>query len=414
MPTVVAQALNLVFGVFTGVLVARLLGPVGRGELAALILWPTTLIFFVAMGVNQATVFYTGRKNFTLSEVWTASTAVGLGQSALALLAGYIVIPIALRHYPHNIQMLALAVLACSPFIILGGYPANLLQGRLDLNSFNLIQLAAPLVYALSLAILATLHVANLRSVVAWRIASYVLAFAFAYLMLLKAAKVRIKWNAGACLSLLRFGGKTQLGNISNYVNRSVDQLVLSIFLPPRDLGLYVVAVTVSLALNFFPQAAGMVTLAAGSNAEAEDAIGVVRRSFRSSLFCLLFGCTCLFTFAPILIVHVFGPEYSGSVLPCRILLPGAVAVGLNQVLYDGARALGDPALASYSEGCAVVITGVCLFLFLPLLGFAGAAVASTLAYVTSFCVALALYKSRFGVKPSQLLFLPVSQFEVR
>jgi O-antigen/teichoic acid export membrane protein len=358
------------------------------------------------MGINPAIVYFMGKKRFTLSELWTASTVIGLGQSALAVLAGLAIIPFALRHYSHHVHILALAVLFSSPFIILGGYPANLLQGRLDLNSFNLIQLAAPFAYALSLTVLAMLHAASLPEVVAWRVVSCVVAFVFGYFLLLKKSDLRISWNAGACSEMLKFGGKTQLGNVSNYVNRSLDQLLLSILVPPHDLGLYVVAVTVSMALNFLPQAAGIVTLATGSNAEAAGAIAVIGRSFRLSLYCLSSGCAVLFLAAPILITRVFGAAYLGSILPCRILLPGAVAVGLSQVLYDGARALGDPALASYSEGCAVFVTAICLYVLLPWFGFVGAAIASTLAYLISLGVTLTLYKLRFGVKPAQLLFL--------
>jgi O-antigen/teichoic acid export membrane protein len=404
--TVAAQTLNLACGVLTGVLAARLLGPKGRGELAAIVLWPTTLTFFVGMGINQAIVFYMGKRRFTLSELWTTSTVIGLGQSALAVLAGLAIIPFALRHYPHDVYSLALAVLFSSPFVIWGGYPGNLLQGQLDLTSFNLIQLAAPVAYAVSLTALAILHGVNLRDVVVWRVASCVVAFFFGYFLLLKRADLRISWNAAACLDMLKFGGKTQLGNISNYVNRSVDQLLLSVLVPPRDLGLYVVAVTVSLALNFVPQAAGIVTLAAGSNADAAGAVVVIGRSFRLSLLCLSGGCAVLFVAAPILITRVFGAAYLGSVLPCRILLPGAVAVGLSQVLYDGARALGDPALASYSEGWAVFVTVICLCIFLPWFGFVGAAIASTVAYLSSLGVTLTLYRLRFGVRPTQLLFL--------
>jgi len=403
--TIGTQALCLALGVVTGVLGARLLGPKGRGELGALILWPTALVFLAAMGINQAIVFCTGRKIFSLAELWTASTIIGIGQSALTLLAGLVIIPTALRNFPHDVRIMSLVVLTVSPFIIMGGYPASLLQGRLDLGSFNLIQLAAPSIYALGLTILALLHRVNLRNVVLWQIIAYVLAFVFGYSLLLRRVELRLNWHPGACLGLLQFGSKTVLGNVTNYVNRSVDQLVLSVFVPPHDLGLYLVAVTAAMALNFLPQAAGTVTLAAGSNVNAPDARAVIGRSFRTSLFWLFGGYATLFITAPVLITFVFGPAYSGSVVACRILLPGAVAVGLNQVLYDGARSLGDPALASYSEGFAALVTAVSLFVLIPWLGFVGAAIASTLAYVSSFCVALGLYKSRIGIKPFQLLF---------
>jgi O-antigen/teichoic acid export membrane protein len=403
--TAAAQACSLGLGVVTGVLAARLLGPEGRGYLAALCLWPMTIVFLVSMGINQAIVYFLGQKTWTLSEIWTASTIVGLAQSAVAICVGLVAIPFALHHYSHDVQTLCFAVLLASPAIILGGFPANILQGHLDLISFNLIQLAAPSAYAAGMVFLAVTHRGSLSQVVIWRVLSYVFAFAIGYALLLRRTPLRFTWNPRACLGLLRFGGKTELGNISNYINRSFDQLILSLFVPAHDLGLYAVAVTVSLAVNFFPQAAGVVALAAGS-ANPAEAAAVIGRSFRASLIWLLCGCAALFVAAPFLIVGLFGHAFSGSVLACRILLPGAVAIGLNQVLYDGARAMGDPALSSYSEGFATIVTIAALYFLLPRIGFVGAAIASTLAYTGSLCVSLFLYRSRIGIRPGQLLKL--------
>src|SRR5262249_7527382 len=60
--TAVAQLAILVFGVASGVVSARLLGPQGRGELAAITLWPMAFVFFTSLGLNQAIVFHTGKQ----------------------------------------------------------------------------------------------------------------------------------------------------------------------------------------------------------------------------------------------------------------------------------------------------------------------------------------------------------------
>jgi len=254
------------------------------------------------------------------------------------------------------------------------------------------------------LALLAALHRPSLGAVVGARILGYGFALALGYWLLLKSERVHVAWNGLACSSLLRFGWKTQLGNVSAYVNRWLDQLVLSIFVPAHDLGLYAVAVTVALAVCFVPQAAGVVTLAAGSNASPEVARAVIARAYRLSLLWLLVVCALLSGLAPYLMTHVFGAGFAGAVLACRILLPGMVALGLTQVLYDGARSLGDPAIASYAEGFATVVTLVSLYVLLPRVGFVGAAIASSVAYGTSHALTLALYSSRLGIGLGDLL----------
>ena len=157
-------------------------------------------------------------------------------------------------------------------------------------------------------------------------------------------------------------------------------------------------SVTVTSVLNIVPQAAGIVTYATGSNLSSNEAGRVIARSLQISLVWLGLGCLLFFVIAPWLIPFAFGRDFAGSVLACRILLPGSVALGLSQVLYDGARALNQPALPSHAEGCSLIVTLGCLYLLVPRFGFVGAAVASTLAYCTSLAITLVLFGRRTGL----------------
>jgi O-antigen/teichoic acid export membrane protein len=402
--TLIAQVGLLALGAFTGVAAARLLGPQGRGELAALTLWPSTLVILAALGMNQAIVFYAGKQRYGTSEVWTASTIIGMLQSALVLLVGFLVVPLALRGYSESVKHLALIFLCSCPALLLSGYPGNLLQGKLDLLSFNIIRMIAPFVYALGLAALLLLRKPSLQGVVAFQILGLALALVGGYWILLKKEKLRFVFDTRAVKSLLGYGWKTQLATVTSYLNQRVDQLLLSLFVGPRELGLYVVAVTVSMALGFFPQASAIVTLASGSNLAPDRARRVIAESFRRSLIWLVLGCAALFVAAPWLITLVFGSSFSASSLACRILLPGSIALGLNQVLYEGARSLNEPALPSYAEGLALLVTCAGLYLLLPRFGFLGAAIASTLAYTTSLMLMLLLYNARLHISMSELL----------
>jgi O-antigen/teichoic acid export membrane protein len=288
--------------------------------------------------------------------------------------------------------------------MILGGYAANLLQGTLDLSSFNLIRTIAPLTYTGGFAVLFFLHRPILKEVVACQILGYFLTFGIGHWILLRSLPLRFAWNGRACWSLVGYGWKTQLGNVSSYINRSADQLVLSLFVAPSELGLYAVAVTTATAVGFFPQAAGIVTLAAGSNSSPLEAKEILGRALRASLFWLVAVSSVLFVLAPSLITLVFGSAFARSATACRILLPGVVALGLNQVLYEGARSLGEPSLPSYAEGFATIVTFLGLWAFLPRFGFIGAAIASTLAYFGSLGLMLVLCRFKIGIGFRQLV----------
>jgi O-antigen/teichoic acid export membrane protein len=405
--TLVAQVGILGLGTLTSILSARLLGPRGRGELAALTMWPSMLAFLAAMGLNQSIVFYTGQRRHGTSEIFTAATVIGLAQSFCVILAGMLVVPLALRGYSPEVIHLGKVFLFFTPALMLAGYPGNILQGKLNLISFNALRAITPLTFALGIVILFFLKRAFLKDVVWIQILGLVLAFAGAYGVLLAKERLHFVVDGQAFKNLLSYGWKSQLSSVTYYVNQRLDQLLLSIFVPPRELGLYVVAVTVSTALSFFPQASAMVTLAAGSNSAPDGARAIIARSFRSSLLWLIGGCSVFFVIAPWLIPFAFGASFKGSIIACRILLPGTVAMGLNQVLYDGARSMGHPALPSYAEGLAMVLTGGGLYLLLPRFGFVGAAIASTAAYSASLLLMIILCRARLGIGALQLLRSP-------
>lgn len=362
------------------------------------------LVLVASLGLNQAIVFHVGKRRFALAEIWTAALALWLIQSLAVLAVGWALLPVVLRHYGPEARHLGPVFLAFVPLLMLGGYPANLAQGRLDLPSFVLLRTVAPAVYACGLAVLILRSRATVGEIVGVQISGLCLAVGAALWMAFGRMRLGIAWNRAACGHLLRFGFKSNLSSVAFYINQRLDQLLLSLFVAPRELGLYVVAVALASAAGFFPQAVGAVTIATGSNLEPDAARLVIARSFRVTLGVLAAGCGVLFLVCPWLISLAFGPSFSSAATACRILLPGTVALGLNQVLYDGARALEEPLLPSYSEGVSIGVTVVGLLLLLPRFGFLGAAIASTLAYTSSLIFMLRLARARLNLRFRDLM----------
>jgi O-antigen/teichoic acid export membrane protein len=400
------QAAILGLGATSGILSARLLGPVGRGQLAALVVWPSTLMFLCNLGINQAIVFHTGQRRHGFGEILTAATLIGGAQSLLVLAIGCAVLPLALRNYPPEVRFLSFLFLASAPALLLGGQPANLLQGRLEMFWFNLLRMIAPGIYALGVVLLLALHRPSLSNVVSFQVAGIIVAALAGYALLNKRGVFEVRWDAEAARQLLSYGIRSHVSSLSYFFNQRVDQLILSLLVPPRDLGLYVVAVTVSTTVTLVPQAAGMVTLATGSNSDPASTRRMIGRSFRVLLAWLVGTCAVLYVACPWLIVRVFGAGFGPSVAACRVLLVGTVALGLNQMLYDGARALNRPALPSYAEGVSMIITAGVLLLLVPRMSFMGAAIASSLAYTCSLLVMLGLCRTQLSIGLRQLFLL--------
>jgi O-antigen/teichoic acid export membrane protein len=401
--TLAAQFLVFGLGALTGILSARMLGPFGRGEYAAIFVWPLTISYFVSFGLNQAITFHVARKNFTPFEVATSGIVIGLVQCLVSVGLGLLVLHFTLARYSPTVQHLGNLLALCTPAVILGGYAGNLFQGRQDLPRYNFLRVLPQAVYLAALLVLFLLHRGTLNSVIGSMIAGYVATFLVGIVMVFSNLRPRWQWKTPAAAGLLHYGSRTMATILSSQVNQRLDQLVLSVLVAPRQLGYYAVAVTLASTVNIFTMAAGIVTFSKGSSQQADDARQTIYHSIRVSLVSLAISGSILYAMTPFLIHLVFGAEYDGSVLACRIMVPGYAISGLSYVLYNGANALGRPALPSIAEGAGMLITGAGLYLLTPRYGYIGAAIVTSAAYSLSFLVILGLALSTLKLRLSGL-----------
>ena len=244
--TVIGQALILGMGVVTGILAARMLGPAGRGELAAVVIWPTSIAALISLGVNQGIAYNIGSRLFSVNEIGTGALVVGFVQSALAVGIGLLVVPHTLANYSPEVQHLGIVFVLLTPVLIFSGYSGNLFQGLQNLRIFNLIRVSPGLIYFVGLIAIYAVHAASVKSVIYAQLTGFAVALALGVTLAWIRLRPRFRWNAGATSRLLHYGWRTHLSTLTNQFNQRVDQLILSVFVPPQQLGLYAVAVTLA------------------------------------------------------------------------------------------------------------------------------------------------------------------------
>ncbi|MGB6193517.1 MAG: polysaccharide biosynthesis C-terminal domain-containing protein, partial [Terracidiphilus sp.] len=284
--------------------------------------------------------------------------------------------------------------------------PSAIFQGLQDHLRFNVLRALTPSIYCVGLLLLFQVRQQSLEEVLGALSFAYVAALLIGGAMVWRTYAPTWKWSKGVVSRLMHFGYRSQATSLTSTFNQRIDQVMLSLFVPPEQLGYYAVAVSLSAAIIVFPQAAGIVTFSKGSSQQHGDAVATMGTALRASFIWLLVTCSVLYLLADFLIRHVFGNAFEGSILACRILIPGALMMGMNQVLYNGASALGRPGLPAVAEGVSMLATAVGLFLLVPHYGYIGAAIVSSIAYTISFFVMLFL-AHRFLAIDLRTLLLP-------
>jgi O-antigen/teichoic acid export membrane protein len=407
--TTIYQGIILLAGIGSGITLARSLGPEGRGELAIALLWPGILVLFGDFGLGFAFSYYAGKGKERMDDLWSLAIVSGLLSGGAIATIGWPLIP----HFVRTLQGTARQELGWAllsvPIVLANGFQAYLLLGRGLVAEYNRIRIISALSYLVFVAGVALTYAASVHNFVL----SYLLAQSCGLVLCtaLTVNRFRPRFHLSASLfqKVFSYGIKTQVGSIAAQTNLRADQAIMSIILTPSQLGLYVVAVSISGVLSPLMSALAVVILPRTTHASS-DVTGALIVARHVKLACLLSLPVLIVSVAlmPWVLPAFFGRGYSGAILSARILVIAGLFQGLNAVLGNSLRGLGRPALPAVAEGIGMLVTLALLFLLLPRFGIVGAAIASFFAYLLVAVGEFALVARAGGMKISRLVFSPI------
>jgi O-antigen/teichoic acid export membrane protein len=214
---------------------------------------------------------------------------------------------------------------------------------------------------------------------------------------------------------MLRYGLPLAGAGIPQTLNLRLDQILIGAFLPPYQLGLYVVAVAWSAAVFLMPNAIGNVLfpkIASSMTSPAERsrtlAQGVRLGVLTSGAVAVLLLCL-----TPYAIPLLFGRAFAAAVPVGFVLILAAMLCGLNIIFEETLRGLGDTRGVFWGETAGLSITVLALALLLRPLGIMGAGAASVLGYGTTCGVLVRRICGAAGCSLSSLLLPRVADLRL-
>jgi O-antigen/teichoic acid export membrane protein len=386
---------NRVFSVFfmglMFVLVARFLGPANQGIVASLVAVITIAIQFGNLGLYASNIRFVGADRSLFRKAAENSLTAGLALGiALIFIVGasYHVIPGIYEGIGFSLLLLYALSL---PFSIV----TVLLQGMLlavkEIVAYNILITfrSVFLVFGSATVLLA------LDGGVSGLIAFLVLAeIVFALLHI--AAVYRVEpfgfgIDMGFLKKIVSYGVRVYLATQLTYLVFKFDVLMVNQFLGNAEAGVYSVSSKIAdiiklapetVALIYFPYATVLGKKARGFTNKVLFAMGLLM-----SMIC--FG---VYLTAQPAIMTIFGIEYSESINPVIILLPGLFFISLAVILMNYFAAKDMPWKIVLIPFIGVSANIWLNILWLPQMGIAGAAWASTAVYALMFAMMLFAY----------------------
>lgn len=369
------MAVSLV-GAGTGILLARWLGPTGRGAYAAATAYFGVSLIIFELGLTSSVVYFVSRQRARTGDfVRTAITLL----VPLAVAASLVSVVLAVTEM-HTIdtRRAFLIVPACIVIAFIGA-PASFALQASDLRSWNLVRLVQPLAFLPLIVITFVLTSAHVAVVIAVLALSILVQTVLGWVFYSRLRNPPGHFSRQTARTMLRFGLPNLSSTAPNTINGRFDQLVLAVAVPAAALGQYAVAVTLSLLAG--PLALAFGNVAFPRLAGGGERASTIRHAVRGSMLVALVGELAVVAVSPFVVPRLFGHGYGHVTILLFILAPGAILFTVNQVLGDVLRGLGRPGLVARCEWVGVVGTLAGLAITIPLLGTAGAALTSSAVY---------------------------------
>ena len=404
MKTMIVSVLVLLINMLTGVLTARYLGPTGRGEQTAMMNWSQFLAFSMSFGIPSALIYNAKKNPDDAGVLYRMSLLLGIGFGIVAMIIGILVLPYWLNSFSPEVVAFAQWSMIQCPLMVVAQINNAAYQFRGEYQKFNGLRYVIPL---LTLVIIGILIMGGWMNPFTTALAYLVPGaplFIGMTISLLRTYKVKMKNAYLNFKRLFTYGlgsyGNDLLGQFSYYI----DQIVIAGLLRPADLGLYVVAVSLSRMVTFFSSSITVVLFPKASELSKEEAISLTFKAFRISTTFTLLGSLVLMVVAPLVIPWLYGKDFNTALTVFRLLLLEVTISGGTIILAQVFMALGKPKFVSLLQGVGLILVIPLLFLLIPKYGLLGAGVAMLSSAVLRFLFIILNIRFNLKVKLPRML----------
>ena len=367
-------------GLATGPILARALGPSGRGELAVIVLVLTLAPVLGDSGVgawiSRRRALGDAREHLLATAAVVMTPLVLLGMAAAAPLSRLLGQGRPVVEHWLLLLLLLLPLLSAAQLLVAYAWA----EGRW--TQYALAKALAGVLPAGAYVVLVVTSSLTVNTAAAAVVGGALLANAPMLFGLRLRALVTTRRQVAAAG---RFGAANWLGSVALLGTLRADQIFLSVGASSAQLGFYAVATTLS----------GVPLILAASTSPM-IAPSVARGDLRAFAFLsrITIGGVVVLSFvtaivAPFVVPAVFGAAFEPAVvMTCLLVLANGFVAG-NSMFAAALAASGRPGLASIAHGTGLALTAALCPILIPRYGASGAALASIIAYGSVFGVLL-------------------------
>lgn len=382
---------NMFLGFLTGAMLARMLGPAGRGELAAIQNWGMFIATIALMGLQDAVVYYIGRQQDKAGGYWLAGTVWALVSGLAFGVIGWSVMPFLLR------AQSSLVIKTARWFIILliplynwHWITLGVLRGVKKLIAWNLYQFFFPSLGWL--VVLITMWQTNIASASSLAYGYLIIVLIVTLPAFVKVlTMVHISLDVNIFREMLKYASYLGVARIfhQTLLNGRVVLMFMGATQPPEILGFFSIAVSWGMISRPVNLAISSVILPYVVSSSGTQRNKYLTKGIFLSAVWVIGTSIILSLLASFGIPVIFGAAFSKAVPAAMIMVWANGVATMGETLAEGLQGLGRPESVLRSEFVGFVLTLLLLIIRFRSLDAIGGAWASLIGYSGAFVVML-------------------------
>lgn len=375
----VGQILTTFFTVITSVIVARQLGPSGKGELAIALLLSSTLVTFSGLGFDIASPFLISKREFPIEEIHATNRMIFGTRALLIFLSGGLAI-LFLRESLLSgtstwVLFLALFLaIAISAFSFVSLYPL----GLADFTRYSLNLLVPSALGLVFLAvILSCVNKLQFSTLILSDLIAYSCAVFFLLLQINSTHRHLGKFSRQVARRSFQYGFPSYLAAITNFANNRMLWLLISFRSGRKELGIYILAQSLLEQGGLLLHPMSSVLFSRVTRMKPEE----IKRNAATVILILAslasLGVLIIFILIDRLIPYVYGEQFAPSARFIKYLSPILVLDSVSRATNSVLQGIGK---TKYFLTATIgsTISGIsAAFLLYPVLGMTGVAISS-------------------------------------
>jgi len=385
----------------TAVVIARVLGPSGRGFYAVAATVGALGVQFGNLGLHASNTYYVAKDRALLPALIGNTLAVVFMACVVAVLSG-IALSIWPQLSPIHGTLLALA-LASIPVGLAYLLTQGLLLGVNQVRAYNNLECGGKLLALVLVCILAVAHSGSVELFFGVTLLSVMATFLWALLRLRRASTDPPAPSLAVFRESIGIGTRAYIIAFFGFLLLRIDLLMVKYLLGPTEAGYYSVSEVLAENVMMFPVVVGLLLFPKLSAIkEREEKLQLVTKAvFVTAALMLPVVVIATLVAAPIISI-AFGRSFHPAVSPFVWLMPGTYFLGIETVMVQLLNSEGYPPIIVLAWIADTIINIAVNFWAIPRYGIAGASVASSVCYFLIFLIVSAVvWKRNYARRPA-------------